>query len=151
MAQATSVPRRHSGTVRVSRYSAATIVAASATRLVLRPGRPQPCPRTTEDLVGTLSQHPDRPTYYIPRVVEVDLPVTSMRDIGEYVAIDDGVGASLIWHPTLDGDVVGEVRRSDSQRDRHDRLGQHVRRFRRVPLMSSERPTLAPSRPAQPW
>ena len=105
--------------------------------MVLRPGRPHRRPRTVQDLVGPLSQHADRLTFHLLRVVEVDFPVTSVRELGEHLAIHDRVGAGLIWRATLDGDVVGEVRRPGSERDRDDRRGQRgcdlVERSRRRP------------------
>ena len=94
---------------------------------------------------------PDRLTHHRLGVVEVDLPVTSVRELGELLAIHDGVGPGLVRRATLDGDVVGEVGRPGSQRDREDRRGQRGSRSRRVRPTPPGRRTLAPPRPAQPW
>ena len=48
------------------------------------------------------------------RVIEVDFPPTSVRELEELLAIHDGVGPGLKWHASLDGDVVGEVERPGS-------------------------------------
>ena len=119
--------------------------------MVLRPGRPQRCPRALQDLVGPLGQHAGRLTYHGLRVVEVDLPATGVCELGEHLAVHDRVGPGLVRRATLDGDVVGEVRAA--------RLGARSRRparaarlrARRARLTSPERRTLAPSRPARPW
>ena len=92
--------------------------------MVLRPGWPHRCPRSLQDLVGALSQHADRLTHHCLRVIEVDFPATSVCELGELLAIHDGVGPGLVWRASLDGDVVGEVERPGSERDREDRRGQ---------------------------
>jgi len=43
-----------------------------------------------------------------------------MREVGEYLAIHDGVGAGLVRRAKLNGDVIGEVGRPGSQRDRYN-------------------------------
>jgi hypothetical protein len=77
-----------------------------------------------QDLVGPRGEHADHLTHHCLRVVEVDLPATSVCELGELLAIHDGVGPGLIWRATLDGDVVGEVQRPGAERDREDRGGQ---------------------------
>ena len=128
-----------------------TIVAASAVRWSFVQGGPNRRPRTLQDLVCPLTQHADRLTDDFLRVVEVDFPVASVRELGQHLAIHDGVGAGFIGRAPLDGDVGGEVQWPGSERDRDDWRGQRWLRVRRAQLTSPERPTLAPSRPAQPW
>jgi hypothetical protein len=57
-------------------------------------------------------------------VIQVDFPATSVGELGELLAIHDGVGAGLIGRATLDGDVVREVEWPGPKRDRQDRRGQ---------------------------
>ena len=83
--------------------------------MLLRPWRPHGCPGALEDLVGLVSQQPDRLIYHGLSVIEVDFPATSVGDLGECLAIHDGVGAGLIRRATLDGNVLGELGRPRSQ------------------------------------
>ena len=46
-----------------------------------------------------------------------ELLITSVCELGELLAVNDGVGPSLIWRAMLDGDVVGKVERPRSERD----------------------------------
>ena len=92
--------------------------------MVLRPGWPQRRPGSLQDLVGTLSQHADRLTDDRLRVIEMDFPATRLCELGDLLAIHDRVGPGLIRRATLDGDVVREVGRPRSERDREDRRGQ---------------------------
>ena len=43
--------------------------------------------------------------------------------LGQHLAVHDGVGAGLVGHATLHGDVLGEVERPGSERHRDDRCG----------------------------
>ena len=52
------------------------------------------------------------------------MQAASMGEFVEHLAIHDGIGAGLVRHAHLDGDVVGKVRRPRTQRDRLDRLRQ---------------------------
>ena len=58
--------------------------------MVLRPGRPEGCPWTVEDIVGPFNQHADHLTYDALRVVEVDFPAPSVGELGEHLAIPEG-------------------------------------------------------------
>src|SRR2546426_8243651 len=82
--------------------------------MVFRPRWPHSGPRAMEDLVGAMSQHPDRLSYHCVGVIEVDFPTTSECELGERLAIHDGVGAGLIRRATLDGNVIREVGRPRS-------------------------------------
>ena len=128
----------------------ATIVAASAIRWSFVQGGPivarGPCRTSSARSASML----DRLTHHRLGVVEVDVPATSVCELGELLAIHDGVGPGLIRRATLDGDVVGEVGRPGSERDRDGSARAARLRSRRVRLTSPERRTLAPSRPAQP-
>jgi hypothetical protein len=105
--------------------------------MVLGPGWPQRCPRSLQDLVGPPTQHPARLTDHCLRVIPVDLPATSVGELGELLAVHDRVGSGLVGWATLDGDVLGEVQRPGPQRDRVDRHEQRgcelVKRSRRRP------------------
>ena len=68
-----------------------------------------------EDLVGPMSQHPDGLSDHCVGVIEVDFPTTSECDLGERLAIHDGVGAGLIRSATLDDNVIGKVGRPRSE------------------------------------
>jgi hypothetical protein len=118
--------------------------------MVLRPRWPQCCSRSLQDLVGPLPEHPDRLTDHCLRVKHLDFPVASVCELGELLAVHDGVGPSLIRHATLDGDVVGEVERPGSQARSSGPARAARLRPRRVQLTTPERRTLAPSRPARP-
>ena len=57
--------------------------------------------------------------YHCLRVVQMNFPAAGVRELGELLAIHDGVGPSLIGRATLDGDVVGKSNghlRSESDR-----------------------------------
>src|SRR5262249_46957064 len=97
--------------------------------MVLGPGWAQRSPRPIQHLVGPFSQDAGRLPYHRLCVIDVDLPATSVRYLGELLAIHDCVGPGLIWRTTLDGDVLGEVPRPRAQRDRADRRGQPRRKL----------------------
>jgi hypothetical protein len=80
-----------------------------------------------QDLVGLASQPADRLIDDVLGAIEVDVPIASMGQLGENLAIHDGVGPGLVGDATLDGDVGGEVERPFPQRDRRDRLGKRGR------------------------
>jgi len=89
------------------------------------------CPRRSErragavkNLVCSVGQNRDRFRLNTFRVVQVDLPAPCTREVGEYLAIHDSVGAGLVRNAHLDGDVVGKIRGPDSHRDRLHRLRQ---------------------------
>ena len=52
-------------------------------------------------------------------LVEMDFPVTSMCEVGEYVAIHDGVGAGLVRCAKLTGNDVECGRRGTKNRGAH--------------------------------
>ena len=83
--------------------------------MVPRPGRADRRPGSEEDLVGPVAENPGRLTHDCLRVVDVDFPATGVRDLGQLLAVHDGVGPRLVWRATLDGDVVGEVERPGSK------------------------------------
>ena len=95
--------------------------------MIFRPGWPHRCPRTLKDLVGARTEHADRLTHDMLRVIGVDVPATSVCELGEHLAIHDRVGAGLVRGATLDGDVIREPGGPHSERDRHDRRGQRTR------------------------
>ncbi len=95
--------------------------------MVLGPGWPQRRPRPVQHLVGPLAEDAGRPALDVLGVEEVDLPAALACEIGQHPAVHDRVGACLVRHAPLHGDVVGEVRRPGAQRHRHDRLGQRRR------------------------
>jgi len=57
-------------------------------------------------------------------LVPVDRPAALLRQLGQYLAVHDRIGAALIRHPTLDGDVFGEAHRPRSKRHRDQWFGQ---------------------------
>src|SRR2546426_9597090 len=73
--------------------------------MVFRPWWPHGGPRAMEDLVGPMSQHPDRLSYHCVGVIEVDFPTASECELGERLAIHDGVGAGLIRRAAVGGHV----------------------------------------------
>jgi hypothetical protein len=80
----------------------------------------------------------------------VDFPVTGERELGEHLAIHDAsarvsYGAQR-WTAMSSGKSSGQLGARSRRPARAARM-----RFRRAQLTSPERPTLAPSRPAQPW
>ena len=89
--------------------------------MVLRPRRPYFGSRTAQDLIGPLRENSPGLAFYVLRIVEMDLPIASVGELRKHLAIHDGVGAGFVWRATLDGDVVGEVQRPGSKRDRLDR------------------------------
>jgi hypothetical protein len=105
--------------------------------MVLGPGWPQRCPRSLQYLVGPPTQHPAGLTDHCLRVIPVDLPATSVGELGELLAVHDRVGPGLVGWATLDGDVLGEVKGPGPQRnrvDRHEQRGRElVKRSRRHP------------------
>jgi hypothetical protein len=92
--------------------------------VVFRPGWPECCPWAVQDLVGALAQHGDRSSLHRLRVVDVDVETAGACELGQDLAIHDGVGARFVGGATLDRDVFGELRRPGSQRDRRDGPGQ---------------------------
>jgi hypothetical protein len=54
--------------------------------MVFRPRWPHGRPRAFEDLVGLMSQLPDRLTSHCIGIIEVDFPTTSMCELGERLA-----------------------------------------------------------------
>src|SRR5262245_11597575 len=105
----------HAGRYPVRRVPQTRILSASNDRggkggsVVLRPGRSEPRARSLEHLVGSLTEQTDRLREDVLGAVEVDLPVASVRDLAEHLAIHDGVGPRFVRRPTLDRDLVGEV------------------------------------------
>ena len=95
--------------------------------MVLRPRWPQRCPRAVKHLVPSLTQDANRFGFDVLGVEEVDVPAAVACEFSEHFAVHDGVGAALIWHATLDGDVLGEVGGPGSERHRDDRFGQRRR------------------------
>jgi hypothetical protein len=76
--------------------------------MVLRPRRSHRRPSSVQDLVGSPTEHSDRLTDHVLRFVEVDVPATIVCELGEHLAVHDGVGAGLVRRAALEGDVVGE-------------------------------------------
>ena len=104
------------------------IVAASAIRWSLFQGGPSVArgPRSTSS-----ARSPRTSTawlLHIRGVIEVDGPAARACELGQHLAVHDGVGAALVGRTALEGDVRGEVGRPGTQRHRHDRFGQLRRR-----------------------
>ena len=68
----------------------ATIVAARRSNGPSSRAAPA-LPRSLQHLVGPPGQQAGRLTYHGLRVIEVDLPVTRLRELGELLAVHDGV------------------------------------------------------------
>jgi hypothetical protein len=78
-----------------------------------------------QDVIGPIGQDPNRLRFDLLGGVEVDFPIPRMGEVGEYLAIHDGVGAGFIRRAKLNGYVIGEIRRPGSQRYRDDGFGQY--------------------------
>ena len=74
--------------------------------------------------VGAIGQDLDCLRLDPLRVVEMNCPAACVCEIGEYLAVHDGVGMGLVRRAKLNGYVVGKVRRPSSQRDRDGGFGQ---------------------------
>ena len=130
-----------------------------------RPRRPRSSPRAPSDgpwptAAPSVARGPSRTSsarspslrgrsgLHVLGVVEVDVPAAGACEFGQHLAVHDGVGAALVRHATLHGDV----RRGS----RAARLGATSRRSvratrwraRPVQPTSREPPTPAPARPA---
>ena len=92
--------------------------------MILGPGCSQPCPRCLQDIIGALTQPAGGLIDHRLGVIQMDFPATTVRELGELLAIHDRVSPGLIGRATLDGDVVREVKRSGPKRDRQNRRGQ---------------------------
>ena len=92
--------------------------------MVLGPGRPKRFPRAAQDLVGPLAEDDEGLALNIRGVIEVDGPAARARELGQHLAVHDGVGAALVGRTASEGDVRGEVEWPGTQRHRHDRFGQ---------------------------
>jgi hypothetical protein len=105
--------------------------------MVLGPRRTQACPRAAKHFVYSITQDAGGRVFDVLGVVEMDCPATLASEVGQYPAVHDGVSAALVWHLSLDGDVLWEVIRPTPNRQRHHRLGQRryetVQRGRRGP------------------
>jgi hypothetical protein len=92
--------------------------------VVLGPRWSEHCPRTSEDLVGSVAEHTLRRPLHTLSVEEVDGPAACVCALGQHLPVHDGVGSRFVGCAAKDGDVVGKVGRPGSQRHRHDRIGQ---------------------------
>ena len=63
-----------------------------------------------QDVIGPIGQDPNRLRFDLLGVVEVNFPIPCMREVDEYLAIHDGVGAGFIRRAKLNGYVIGEIR-----------------------------------------
>ena len=54
----------------------------------------------------------------------MDRPVARLPELGEHLAIHDGVGAAFVWDAPLDRDILREVVGPGVERHRDDRFGQ---------------------------
>jgi len=91
--------------------------------MVLRPGRSQRCPRAVEYVAGPFAEDGRRLAFYVLGVEEMDAPAACARALSQHLAVHHGVRTAFIGRPTLDVDIVGEVKRPRSKRHRHDRFG----------------------------
>ena len=134
----------------VSRGSAqvTTMVAASAMRWSFDHGGPNVARGPWSTSSARSPRMRGRRVLDVLGVVEVDVPAAVACQLGEHLAVHDGVGSALVRHTTLDGDVRRGSRRA--------RLGATSRRSvpaprpraRPVPPTSPGPPTLARPPPA---